>query len=174
MNPQVLESACTPEVFDYEGSVVSQGGTENQAACQIPFARKDTDSLHRKTQPQYVIQSRGAANGSTPRWELLNAVTQTPANSLRDAPTGIPERGLPRPHMSGSPILDLSEAQHEQNSGVTQVADRRKRARLGLSPEQQELRRPPSPFLLLDADHTRPDLPTNARIVHAISVSRIE
>ena len=170
MNLQVLKSPCIPEVFDYEGSAVSQGATENRAVDQIPVTRKDTDRLQPAPHAEYVLRPQYAANDLTLVPELLNPVTQTPANSLRDAPTGIPERGLPRPHMSGSPILDLSEIQHEQNSRVTQVADRRKRAIPELSPEQQELRRPPSPFLLLDADHSRPELPTNARIVHAISV----
>ncbi len=170
MNLQVLKSPCIPEVFDYEGSAVSQGATENRAVDQIPVTRKDTDRLQPALHAEYVLRPQYAANDLTLVWELLNATTQTPANSLRDAPTGIPERGLPRPHMSGSPILDLSEIQHEQNSRVTQVADRRKRPIPELSPEQQELRRPPSPFLLLDADHSRPELPTNARIVHAISV----
>ena len=170
MNLQVLERACNSEIFDYEGSAVSQGATEKPAVLRIQITRKDTDRLHPTPHDEYVLRSQHPANDLTLAWELLNAVTQTPANSLRDDPKGIAERGLPRPHMSGSPILGLSEAQHEQSPGVTQVANRRKREPQELSPEQQELRRPPSPFLLLDADHTRPDLPTNARIVHAISV----
>ena len=39
-----------------------------------------------------------------------------------------------------------------------------------LSDEEKELRRPPSPFLLLDADASRPELPTDARIIPVISV----
>ena len=169
MNLQVLNSSCIPEVFDYEGSVVSQGATENQAACQIPITRKDTDRLRPAPHAEYVLRPQYAANDLTLVWELLNAVTRMIASSLRDAPK-VPLVGrFPRPKSYRSPILDLGETQHEQSPEVTQVADRRKRATPELSPEQQELRRPPSPFLLLDADHSRPELPTNARIVHAIN-----
>jgi len=170
MSLKFLERACDPEIFDYEESAVSQGATEKPAVLRIQITRKDTDQLHPTPHDEYVLRSQYPANDLTLVWELLTPVTRPIASSLRDAPKGIPESGLPRPHMYGSPILDLGQTQDEQSPGVTQVANRQNRETRELSPEEQELRRPPSPFLLLDADHTRPDLPTNARIVHAISV----
>ena len=119
---------------------------------------------------EYEILSWHAPKDSKLARELSSAMTHARTGSLKHAPNGISARPFPRPPRSGSTILDLSEAQHEQGPGVTQAANRRNRGPGEPLPEEQELRRPPSPFLLLDADHTRPELPTDACIVYAISV----
>ena len=174
MSLHYLASVCNPKSFDYGRCTALQDVTEGHTVLKIAVDRKDTDSIQPTTQVEYEIQPWHAPIDSKLAQELSNAVTHARASSLEHAPKGISARPFPRPHRSGSPILDLGEAQHEQASGVTQAANRRSRRPGELSTEAQELRRPPSPFLLLDADHTRPELPTNARILHAISVSRID
>ena len=69
---------------------------------------------------------------------------------------------------SGTP--DLSKARVLAESRLAQTADNQDREIDELSCEEKRLRRPPSPFLLLDADASRPELPTDARVIPIISV----
>ena len=65
-------------------------------------------------------------------------------------------------------ILDLDEANGGADSSLSQDANGQGRETDELSPEEMELRRPPSPFVLLDADPTRPELPSDGRVVSVI------
>ena len=59
-------------------------------------------------------------------------------------------------------------AEDREDTGTSVDANRRDRKADELSPEEEELRRPPSPFLLLDGDPTRPELPSDARVITVV------
>lgn len=103
--------------------------------------------------------------------ESLNADSVDPDDSARAASKRVAsERVLPHPSSQGTGVPDLGEANGGADSSLSQDANRRGRETDELSPQEKELRRPPSPFVLLDADPTRLEVPSDGHVVPVIKV----
>ena len=81
-----------------------------------------------------------------------------------------PERVLPHPNRQDTGVLGFGEAKGSEDSPPTEDAHRQDGHTDELSPREKELRRPPSPFALLDVNPTRPELPSRLRVIPVIRV----
>lgn len=98
--------------------------------------------------------------------EASNGISLDTDSSPLAASRGVTsERVLPQPSSQGTGVLRLGEAKESEESPPSQDTKRRNRETHELSPRERELRRPPSPFALLDVDPTRPELPSRVRVV---------
>ena len=105
--------------------------------------------------------------------ELLNGVSlDTGKSPLVASQRVTSERTLPLPNRQDTGVLGFGEAKGGEDSSPRQDANRRDREIHELSPREKELRRPPSPFLLLDGDPTRPELPSRGRIIPIFRINR--
>ena len=98
--------------------------------------------------------------------EALNGIALDADSSPLAASRGVTsERVLPHPGSQGTGVLRMGGAKESEESLPSQDTKRRNRETHELSPRERELRRPPSPFALLDVDPTRPELPSRLRVV---------
>ena len=80
------------------------------------------------------------------------------------------EKSLCCPHECDSGVVSLRKARVIAELQLAQPSNHQEHEIDELSHEEKELRRPPSPFVLLDADASRPELPTDARVIPVIRV----
>ena len=164
-------------------------------ACdaEVPASyRDDLQGEVRLCQPDEHISVSGSGNGSpdasTPSEYVLDPAVdvtlQPPRKSgalsgvplatdnlpLATSQSGISERVLPHPIRQDAGVLGFGEAKGSEDSPPTEDAHRQDGHTDELSPREKELRRPPSPFLLLDGDPTRPELPSRGRIIPIMRV----
>ena len=103
--------------------------------------------------------------------ELLKGVSlDTGKSPLAASQRVTSERTLPLPNRQDTGVLGFGEAKGGEDPPPSRDATRRDREIHELSPREKELRRPPSPFALLDVDPTRPELPSQLRVVSVIRV----
>lgn len=169
MNLQDIASAYNTEIYADPWRPVSQEGAESP-----PVVREMTNGSGHGTrgssnQAEYVL---GFAS-DTAREASLREPTPHEGDIERNDSTRNPseqtlERAFSHPRMSKTGIVYLTMDKGRENSGTDPDANQRDLEPDKLSPEEEELRRPPSPFLLLDVDPTRPELPSDARVIPII------
>lgn len=130
-----------------------------------------TGSSRASSPPEYVLDPALEITFQPPRKsDSLNGVPLDTVNSPLAASRGIDSaRILPDPNRQDTGVLGfLDEGKGSEDPHPTQDTKRRERDIPELSARERELRRPPSPFALLDVDPTRPKLPSRVRVVRAV------
>ena len=169
MSLQDIASAFNTEIYSDPWRPVSQEGAESP-----PVAREMTNGSGHgargsSNQAEYVLGFPcDTAREASLRESTLHGVDIERSDSTRDPSEQTLERAFSDPRMSKTGIVFLTMDKGRENSGTDPDANRRDLEVDKLSPEEEELRRPPSPFLLLDGDPTRPELPSDARVIPII------
>lgn len=158
------------EVYDRNDSRQEVGGCDPDG--RISVSGSGTRGPRASSPAKHILDPAVDATSRLSRKsESLNGVSADSDNSARAASQRVAsERVLPHPSSQDTGILDLDEANGGADSSLSQDANGQGRETDELSPEEMELRRPPSPFVLLDADPTRPELPSDGRVVPVIRV----
>ena len=169
MSLQDIASAFNTEIYSDPWRPVSQEGAESP-----PVVREMTNGSGHGTrgssnQAEYVLGfACDTAREASLRESTLHGVDIESNDSIRDPAEQTLERAFSHQRVSKTGIVYLTMDQDRENSGTDPDANRRDLEIDKLSPEEEELRRPPSPFLLLDGDPTRPELPSDARVIPII------
>lgn len=169
MSLQDIASAYNTEIYTDPWRPVSQEGGESP-----PLVREITNGSGDGTpgslnQAEYVLGfACDTAREASLREPTLHEGDIERNDSTRDPSEQTLDRAFSHPRMSKTGIVYLTMDKDRENSGTDPDANRRDLETDKLSPEEEELRRPPSPFLLLDGDPTRPELPSDARIIPVI------
>lgn len=162
--------ASDAEIYDREESPQEVGGCDSDG--RITVSGSGSREPRASSPPKHIHDPTVDAASQLPRKsESLNEVSVDSDKSARAAsPRLTSERILPHSSSQDTGVLGLGEANGGADSSLSQDSNRRGHATDEISPEEMELRRPPSPFVLLDADPTRPELPSEGWIVPVIEV----
>lgn len=168
---EIYLRACEAEVPAYH-----RGGDQQVVRLRHPDAHTSvngsrTGSARASGPPEYDLGPAVEISFQLPRRsESLNGVPLDTVDSPLAASRGVDSsRILPDPRRQDTGVLGfLGEAKGSEDSPPSQDIQRQERDIPELSPREKELRRPPSPFALLDVDPTRPKLPSRVRVVPVI------
>ena len=155
----------------YRDAVPKEAGLCHPDGC-ISVDDSGAGSPPASTPAEYVQDAGVKLTSQPPRkTELSNGVSLgTGKSPLVGSQRVTSERTLPLPNGQDTGALGLGEANRSEDSSPRPDANRRDREIRERSPREKELRRPPSPFVLLEVDQSRPELPTRPRIAPVIRV----
>ena len=143
-----------------------QGATTSSIVRNNPRSRRDS------TQMDYVLDFavEVAAGVSLAVQSWIQAAISNAGFARGPSQWLIPEKSLRYSHEGDSGFVNVRKASVIAEPTLAQPTNHQDGEIDELSREEKELRRPPSPFVLLDADASRPELPTDARVIPVISV----